>query len=59
MARKKDKKTRLEEQYDELFKLPVKQDDMTMPDTLEQPSPLRIVPSRATSAAAEEPLTVS
>lgn len=59
MVRKKDKKTGLEKQYGELFKLPVKQHDITMPYTLEQPSPLRIVPSRSTSGATEEPLTVS
>lgn len=56
MARKKDKKTRLEKQYYELFKLPVKQHDITMPDTLEQPSPLRIVPSVATGAGYQEPI---
>jgi len=38
----------MEERYNELFSPPD-----TMPDTLEQPSPLRIVPSMADNEAGE------
>lgn len=58
MARTSKKKTKLEIQYKELFKYTIKQGNAPMPESLEQPSPLRIVPSVSTGAAFDEPTKV-
>ena len=56
MTHRKDKRTKLELQYEKLFKFPTKREQAPMPESLEQPSPLRIVPSVAAGSAYEEPI---
>jgi len=56
VTHRKDKRTKLEIQYEKLFKFPIQREQVPMPDSFEQPSPLRIVPSVAAGAAYEEPI---
>ncbi|MBM3156672.1 MAG: hypothetical protein FJ004_05245 [Chloroflexi bacterium] len=65
MVRKRQKKiefkkrTKLERQYKRFLKRPVQLPNNLSSDWLEQPSPLRIVPSVATGAAFTEPAKMS
>ena len=50
------KKLNLENEYNKYFPIPVSILTQTNFESLEQPSPLKIVPSIATSGAYEEPI---
>jgi hypothetical protein len=54
-SKTQQKKTNLENEYNKYFSVPVSF-SLQINESLEQPSPLKIVPSISTSGAYEEPI---